>query len=121
MIDYPPLEISEKLNWSNPYNWNDLVSKKINVPNSPGVYEVLSEDCDRCLDIGMAGNLNRRILKQLTGKGKHSTKKRMESKVDLTKLKVRWAETKYPAAVEEHLHRIANPKPEYTIVKKYLK
>jgi len=119
MIDYPPLEIKETLKWSELHNWDDLASHKVKVPELPGVYEVLSEDCEKCLDIGMAGNLNRRILKQLTGKGKHSTKKRMEGKVDLTKLKVRWAETKYPAAVEEHLHRIANP--QFTIVKKYLK
>lgn len=118
MIENQTINIKEELKWSNLFDWNDLISGKVNVPKTSGVYEVVSDSNDS-LHIGMAGDLNKRIIKQLTGKGKHSTRKRIvENNVDLTKLKLRWAETKFPAAVEEYLHR--KYKTKYSKIKKYL-
>lgn len=118
MIENQTIEIKEELKWSDLFNWQDLVSGKVNVPKSPGVYEVVSENCEECLHIGMAGDLNRRIIRQLTGNKKHSTRDRIAKENDLSKLKVRWAETKFPASVEEYLHR--KYKTKYSKIKKYL-
>ena len=117
MIDNKDIIIKTELKWSNSYKWINLASGKISVPNSPGVYEVIAENGES-LHIGMAGDLNRRLLKQLTGKGKHSTRDRIKEDLDLSNLKIRWALTKYPAAVEEYLHN--NYKTKYSKIKKYL-
>jgi excinuclease UvrABC nuclease subunit len=87
MIENQSIIIKIKLKWSDSYNWNKLASGVIKVPKSPGVYEVFSEDSQEPYHIGMAGDLNRRILKQLTGKGKHSTRNTMiNNGINLSKL-----------------------------------
>jgi excinuclease UvrABC nuclease subunit len=99
-----------KLNWSDWYSVDALKEderkSKIKIPNHSGVYEVRDE-FENILHIGRASNLRHRIRQALVkGKSKHSTRERMlKDKVDFKKLKIRWAKTEYPNAVEEYLHK----------------
>jgi hypothetical protein len=58
------------------------------------------------LTIGKAANLRMRVRQGLVkGKTPHSSGARIRSIEDLAQLEVRWAETEYPAAAEEALHK----------------
>jgi hypothetical protein len=76
------------------------------VPAEPGVYEVKHRGASELLTIGGTSDLRRRIERELVkGKGPHSTRNRILSHEDISKVVVRWATTDRPAAVEEELHR----------------
>ena len=100
------IDIIIPLKWSRWYKWGDLEKGEITIPNTPGVYEVRSSDFNKCLDIGKAEKLNKRVLNQLIkGKGRHSTRDRIKLQInDFNELVVRWSETGNPAALEEYLH-----------------
>jgi len=123
MIENQTIEIKEELKWSNWIDWNYLVNCDVKkIPTSPGVYEVRSNDLKNCLDIGKAANLRNRMLGRLIrGIGKHSTRDRMKEKIsNFDQLKVRWAMTGSPAAIEEYLHKehkklFNNKLPEFVI------
>ncbi len=121
MIENQAIKIKEELKWSEWFDWNDLLNDKIEVPICSGVYEVRIEDYKECLDIGKAANLrNRMLIRLIKGKYKHSTRDRMKkANVNFNSLKVRWAETKYPAAVEEYLHNLH--KTEFGTLPTYVK
>jgi hypothetical protein len=97
------------LDWSEWVLWNDILS--VTIPKNSGVYEVKSNDSDQRYTIGKASDLDIRIRKQLVKEGKknHSTGKRIRdaidrSEIDKSKIKIRWALTTRPSAVEEALH-----------------
>jgi excinuclease UvrABC nuclease subunit len=115
------ISLNLELNWSDWLDLNLLEKGDINIPNVSGVYEVRSEDCKECLDIGKATNLKKRFFNQLIlGKGKHSTRDRMKKAgVNFNKLKFKFAETENPSAVEEYLHN--KHKKEFGKLPKYVK
>jgi len=58
------------------------------------------------LYIGKTSNLRHRVKQGLVrGKGRHSGGKKIRKNENVSKLRIRWAETKKPAAVEEELHQ----------------
>ncbi len=101
------ININIKLEWSKWHDFDSLKNGEVKVPNVPGVYEVRSKDCKECLDIGKAKFLKRRFLNQfILNKGNHSTRDRMKRRgVVFNELKLRFAETENPSAVEEYLHK----------------
>jgi excinuclease UvrABC nuclease subunit len=114
-----------KLNWSRWYSFDELREdarkSKIKIPDLSGVYEVRDKS-GNVLHIGRASNLRHRIRQALVkGKSKHSTRERMlKDNIDFKNLKIRWARTDYPNAVEEYLHKkhkkIFNSLPKYSKV-----
>lgn len=99
------------LEWSDWYSWNDLLldcrSNKSapKVPSESGVYEVKEVINNIVLTIGKGSNLRSRIKQGLVkGKLPHSTGKIIRSNENVNKIKIRWAITERPSAVEEELH-----------------
>ena len=96
--------------WSDVYKFEEIKKNVkdggINVPDKPGVYQVIDENGE-IFHIGRASSLRRRVKQGFVkGKNKHSTRKRMlENGIDLNKLKIQWAVTEWPNCVEEFLHK----------------
>jgi hypothetical protein len=119
---------TEVLEWSPWHPWRDLAvdgrTGGIEIPNGrPGVYEVrrVADASGHRLTIGKTSDLGSRIRKGLVrGTAKHSSGTRIRAQEDVAGLEVRWAETSWPAAVEEELHRLYRERfgslPEYTLV-----
>ncbi len=101
-----------RLEWCAWQRWEDLEVDSLRdgqliVPeNEPGVYEVAREGDALRLVIGRAANLCDRIIRRLVrGKHAHMAGRRVEAYEDLSKVRIRWALTDRPAAVEEELHQ----------------
>ena len=139
-IEIPPI----KLDWSNWESWNSLKEtyKKfgkfvaeeevnglkvghfepigIGVPSKSGVYEVrLKGSNDNRLTIGESVSLKIRIKNALIkGSLDHSSGVKIKAHEDLENIEVRWAETEWPCAAEEYLHKTYKKKfgqlPKYT-------
>lgn len=99
-----------ELEWSDWVHWDDLTADArhggASVPNGkPGVYEAKFEDAEERLTIGKASDLRMRVKQGLVkGKTPHSSGQRIRAGEDTSKIRVRWAVTVWPAAVEEYLH-----------------
>ncbi|MYE53620.1 MAG: hypothetical protein F4X34_00265 [Chloroflexi bacterium] len=103
------------LDWSEWHCWDDVKrlvkDGGVNVPDDTGVYEV-KLDCERKrLTIGKTGSSLRMRVKQALVKenGVHSTGQRIRAdikngKLPASDIRIRWAVTERPAAVEEELH-----------------
>lgn len=100
------------LNWSSWVAWPDvLIANRggagVHIPNrKPGVYEVKYVDHggDERLYIGETSNLRYRIRQGLvSGRAGHSAGRRIRGQEDISKLAIRWAETRRPACAEEEL------------------
>ena len=111
-IRVPP----QTLDWSTWFPWKRLElhgssEEGINVPPSPGIYEVKRTDqTQERLHIGQTTNLRSRIMQQLLRGVSHSTSYRIhhafeEGTEKKELLLVRWAETEYPCCVEEVLKK----------------
>ena len=104
-------------------NWSDFTPvgtvKNSDLPAKAGVYEVINEKSET-LHIGRASNLKARVMQAfIKDNSPHSTRERMvKNGVDINKLKIRWAQTDWPNAVEEYLHKEYKRKhsslPKYT-------
>ncbi len=114
------------LEWTDWYAWSALLaegsSDGVSIPNKkPGVYEARLKGSDERLTIGKAVDLRKRVWRGLIlGKMPHSSGKRIRASEDTSMVEVRWAETSYPAGVEEELHRQCRVKhgrlPKYTLL-----
>lgn len=100
------------LYWSEWHTWADLARdarsdpQGIRVPDGPGVYEARIDDQHVRLTIGRAANLRMRLKQGLVkGKVPHLAGRRIEGQEDVARILVRFAETDFPAAVEEQLHQ----------------
>ncbi|MBN8856560.1 MAG: hypothetical protein BGO55_24090 [Sphingobacteriales bacterium 50-39] len=115
------------LEWSGWHSFSeislDVRNAKLKIPDKAGVYEVIPrKGCDKKLTIGQTSNLRDRIRQGLvSGTAPHSTGKRIRkafSNADFKNIKVRWAVTIRPKAVEEDLHKsyraMFNCLPKYT-------
>lgn len=107
-ITIPPIT----LEWSDWHPWLALLEDArggngVHIPNGkPGVYEVRLVGAEARLTIGKAADLRMRVRQGLVkGKTPHSSGDRIRSLEDLALVEVRWAETDYPAAVEEAMHK----------------
>jgi hypothetical protein len=98
--------------WSEWHAWADFArdarsdTQGIRVPDGPGVYEarLISEHVR--LTIGRAADLRMRLKQGLVkGKIPHSAGRRIEQNEDISCVVIRFAETDFPAAVEEELHK----------------
>ena len=98
-IKIPPI----KLNWSDWISWNTIKNRDVEIPNTPGVYEVRHKNRKKLLTIGRSLNLKKRIRQQLIRGRSHSAGKDICNEEDVSKLAIRWAETERPAAAEEAL------------------
>ena len=102
------------LDWSEWHCWDDVArlvkDGGVNVPHKSGVYEVRLESEDRRLTIGKAGSLRMRVKQHLIKEsGTHSAGRRIRAdikgrKLSVSDVRIRWAVTDRPAAVEEELH-----------------
>jgi len=106
-VEIPPIVLA----WSPWQRWTDLAKDGRQgaspyVPfKKPGVYEVIEEPFIERLAIGRASNLRRRVKEHLVrGTASHHAGELIRAHEDPTKLRVRWAVTDRPAAVEEELH-----------------
>ncbi|MBU1101950.1 MAG: hypothetical protein KKA84_16255 [Bacteroidetes bacterium] len=113
------------LEWSEWYSWKEFlldarkIESAVKVPNKKGVYEVINETNNEMLTIGKAGNLRMRVKQGLVkGKVAHSSGKKINISEDTAHIKIRWAITDRPSAVEEELHqqfiKIHKKLPKYT-------
>lgn len=100
------------LNWSPWIPWTkiELAARSLEgiyIPNKKsGVYEVRYINDEKRLTIGKASNLRLRVRQGLVkGKASHSSGDKIRLSEDITRIVVRWAETEYPSAVEEELHK----------------
>jgi hypothetical protein len=108
VIDIPKIV----LNWSDWVPWTELeegaLSKAgVRIPNRvPGVYEVRYLDSEERLTIGKTSNLRMRLRRGLIeGKSPHSAGKRIRENEETERLEIRWAESEWPSAAEEALHK----------------
>jgi excinuclease UvrABC nuclease subunit len=120
-IEIPVIHLS----WSDWVIWKYLVvDARTNMegrtpPNKPGVYEVRTNEGEERLTIGKASNLRMRIKQGLVkGKTPHSSGIEIRARENSSNLVVRWAETEWPSAAEEALHReyksVFGSLPKYT-------
>ncbi|MCY3542929.1 MAG: hypothetical protein OXH22_02645 [Chloroflexi bacterium] len=102
------------LDWSEWHCWDDVArlvkDGGANVPHKSGVYEVRLESEDKRLTIGKASSLRMRVKQHLIKEsGTHSAGRRIRGdikgrKLSASDIRIRWAATDRPAAVEEELH-----------------
>lgn len=116
------------LDWSEWHSWDDVLrlvkDGGVNVPDMSGVYEVKLENEKKRLTIGKAKSLRMRVKQNLVKEnGRHSTGWRIrpdikDGKLSASDIRIRWAVTDRPAAVEEELHMrykgLFGELPEYT-------
>jgi len=104
---------AQRIVWSDWTAWQRLTldartdPEGVTPPNMPGVYEVRRKGEEERLTIGRTAYLRARIKRGLVkGKSPHSTGRRIRRSGEETRrLEVRWAQTDWPAAVEEALHK----------------
>jgi hypothetical protein len=105
---HDPLGLDMALAWSPWTPWEDVEREDgVTLPSGPGVYEVKRRGEDGpLLHIGKADILQRRCQEYLVRrKGPHSAGERMYRAENVNSLRVRWAETQHPLAIEGKLHR----------------
>lgn len=79
----------------------------VNVPDDPGVYEVIIDGKEERLTIGKAASLRMRVKQGMVkGNAPHSSGERIRRSEDTSIIKIRWAKTDRPVAAEEELHRL---------------
>ena len=102
------------LEWSEWHCWNDVAllvkDGGVSPPSSAGVYEVKLENEKSRLTIGRSSDLYMRVKQHLMKeKGSHSAGRKIRSDIkkgelSASDIRIRWAVTDRPAAVEEELH-----------------
>jgi len=71
-----------------------------------GVYQIKARKRKSLMYIGRASNLRRRVKQGIVrGNGRHHAGKKIRKNENVSKLRIQWALTKRPAAVEEELHK----------------
>ena len=97
------------LGWFPWVRWEHLAEYDVPLRDLPsgesGVYEAVISDREERLTIGRASDLRARIIQGLIkGAISHTAGERIRAQEDLTRVRVRWALTERPAAIEEELH-----------------
>ena len=102
------------LEWSVWHCWNDVArlvkDGGVSPPRSTGVYEVKLENEKSRLTIGRSSDLYMRVKQHLMKEnGSHSAGRKIRAdikkgKLSASDIRIRWAVTDRPAAVEEELH-----------------